>query len=335
MQYTVVVVLQLTLSCLAVPPVWFDGGPCGVSMYDDAGNMAVLSATPTNRRRRDVNQSEKRTDELEDESRDASHTGKRDKSDNDDDDFRVIGGVGARPYEFPWQVKLTIADSEMCGAVIISDEWILTAGHCTYPDLGLDEYDAVIGEHELGARNTARRTLHPVKVIRHEQYTQTDEGTAVNDLSLLKVSPKIQFNKMIRPVCAPDPTVSYEYSKCIVSGWGLTYDADHNVAQILQYTALNVTDNRYCNKRYKTFFQQDSSITDKLICSTSNRDDKLRDSCNGDSGGPLVVKDTQSGLFHLIGVVSWGMSKCADGYPGVYSRVTSFQDWILTTMKNN
>jgi len=47
------------------------------------------------------------------------------------------------------------------------------------------------------------------------------------------------------------------------------------------------------------------------------------DACEGDSGGPLIHDDT------LIGVVSFGAGCGVPFYPGVYTDVWYYKDWIL------
>lgn len=53
----------------------------------------------------------------------------------------------------------------------------------------------------------------------------------------------------------------------------------------------------------------------------------------GDSGGPLILpKQSNTVNFFLIGVVSYGY-KCAEpGYPGIYSKVSLYTDWIKRSM---
>ncbi|XP_021939094.1 trypsin-1-like isoform X2 [Zootermopsis nevadensis] len=50
------------------------------------------------------------------------------------------------------------------------------------------------------------------------------------------------------------------------------------------------------------------------------------DSCLGDSGGPLQVVD--NGMFVLTGIVSFGFGCGKVGYPGIYTNVYYFLDWI-------
>ena len=52
------------------------------------------------------------------------------------------------------------------------------------------------------------------------------------------------------------------------------------------------------------------------------------DSCSGDSGGPLMVQEDEENKMYLRGVVSFGTRKCGKGFPGVYTDISYYIDWI-------
>ena len=43
---------------------------------------------------------------------------------------RIVGGEEASPHQYPWMAALFIDDKWFCGGSLISDQWVMTAGHC-------------------------------------------------------------------------------------------------------------------------------------------------------------------------------------------------------------
>lgn len=70
-------------------------------------------------------------------------------------------------------------------------------------------------------------------------------------------------------------------------------------------------------------------INGKFLCAGYSQGGK--DACQGDSGGPLMLQI--KGHWTQIGIVSFG-NKCGEpGYPGVYTRVSEFINWIKDNTK--
>ena len=83
---------------------------------------------------------------------------------------------------------------------------------------------------------------------------------------------------------------------------------------------LPIVDNATCADRYG------GRITPGQVC--AGYEQGTMGSCQGDSGGPLVVPGGLTG-WTQIGVVSWGAACAQPGAYGVYTRVSSYIDWIL------
>lgn len=116
-------------------------------------------------------------------------------------------------------------------------------------------------------------------------------------------------------------------------GYGATSFAK---AMTNRLTNLNLTivPNSECNTELPALAEAPNGVMDSQICA---QDYILnRDTCQGDSGGPLQLnlpgrRRRQRIHYHLIGVTSYGVF-CRSSYPSVYTRVSSYLDWIEQTV---
>jgi secreted trypsin-like serine protease len=87
--------------------------------------------------------------------------------------------------------------------------------------------------------------------------------------------------------------------------------------------ALPLLSDSDCKQYYSPY--KIDIVTMTQIC--AGRAGQHKDTCRGDSGGPLVAKNTTDERWYLIGITSYGFG-C--GNNGVYTRVSSFYNWILS-----
>ena len=150
------------------------------------------------------------------------------------------------------------------------------------------------------------------EIILHPRF---DSVTFTNDISLLKVKSPFVFNEFVNAIPIPSvDTVFPDGMLCTISGWGsLRLTMAEQYPDILQWAEVPIVNQRTCSYEYRP-----RSMGDDNICAGDNG----KDSCQGDSGGPMVC----DGL--LAGIVSWGLGCARKGFPGVYTRVSYFEDFI-------
>ena len=99
------------------------------------------------------------------------------------------------------------------------------------------------------------------------------------------------------------------------------------MSDILQKVEVPVIPDEDCRTAYA---KAGIIIREDMLCAGYPEGGK--DACQADSGGPLV--GVQGETRYLAGIVSWGIS-CARGeYPGVYTEVAYFIDWINSKLQN-
>ncbi|KAH9374051.1 hypothetical protein HPB48_005320 [Haemaphysalis longicornis] len=111
------------------------------------------------------------------------------------------------------------------------------------------------------------------------------------------------------------------------------------VQTTLQEASVPIISNDECDKAYQKLGSYKTKlsmgINDQFICAGNTSFGSV-DACQMDSGGPLLVRSSQdrTTFMEAVGVVSFGVGCGSPVYPGVYTRVSTFANWILDTISD-
>ncbi|XP_043801819.1 clotting factor B-like isoform X1 [Apis laboriosa] len=244
--------------------------------------------------------------------------------------YRVVGGEEALPGRWPWMAAIFLHGSKRtefwCGGSLIGSRYILTAAHCTRDHrqrpFAAKQFTVRLGDIDLERNDepSAPETYMVKQIHAHPKFSRVG---FYNDIAVLELTRTVRKSPYVIPICLPQAHYRNERfagARPTVVGWGTTYYGGKE-STVQRQAVLPVWRNEDCNAAY---FQP---ITSNFLCAGYSQGGK--DACQGDSGGPLMLR--ADGKWIQIGIVSFG-NKCGEpGYPGVYTRVTEYVDWI----KNN
>ncbi|KAK5999220.1 Trypsin-1 [Cladobotryum mycophilum] len=225
----------------------------------------------------------------------------------------IVGGQDGNIIDFPYQVSLQLLGAHFCGGSIIGPKHIVTAAHCVWgwSPQHLNIRAGSDDSHDGG------QLVHVSAINTHPNYSSV---TIDSDIAILTLVNDLKFGPGVEPIGLADAGAGLpdEGTPCVVSGWGGLWSGGPSPST-LQYLNESVLNRDQCDRNYQS---QGAPLTDSMFCAGFFEGGK--DSCQGDSGGPLV--DTDANL--LIGVVSWGFGCGAERYPGVYTSVSKFRQFL-------
>ncbi|XP_039433007.1 serine protease snake-like [Culex pipiens pallens] len=242
----------------------------------------------------------------------------------------IVGGEAARKDEFPHQALLGWPSTErgrkynfFCGGSLISERFVLTAGHCGFL-MGVGKPSVVrLGENDLDDGGEDHADFDIAKFIKHPNYRYK---FGYYDIALVRLVDTVLFSKQIRPACLWTGRVM-NFTSGVATGFGLTGDAGDS-SSTLQKVTLNFVDNRVCDWIFAGTRKLATGLNDAQLCMAAPRGER-KDTCQGDSGGPVqVVTDNAGCTYHVVAITSTGGACGVENSAAVYTRVSSYVDWI-------
>ena len=211
---------------------------------------------------------------------------------------------------YPYQISLQLSGRHNCGGSIISAHYVVTAGHCV-------EYDVIRLSIRAGTSQKQQGgSVHEVvEIIQHEEYYSNGYGVPINDIALLRVKEPFQFDDTRQPINlfnAGEESVAGV--KSVITGWGNT---GRGSPVQLQTVTVPIVTKDLCNEAYERY----GGLPKGQICAAYYGVGG-KDACQGDSGGPLAIDG------RLAGIVSWGNGCAQAYYPGAYTEVAAYREWI-------
>ncbi|CAF1477615.1 unnamed protein product, partial [Rotaria magnacalcarata] len=200
--------------------------------------------------------------------------------------------------------------------------WILTAAHCV-SGVSASQVTIYAGSNTRfsgQSRVATSITVHPSYV----------SSTKVNDIALIQLgTPLTMSSSSVSAICIPAVSsttlTAGEWPSSglyvVAVGWGTLQEGGSSSATLQQVTVQTVD--------YQASTCSPLLYNRQLqFCAGVSGGGK--DTCQGDSGGPLMMFTT-SNQWVLVGLTSYGIGCARAAYPGVYTRVAYYQDWIRTT----
>ncbi|XP_077562166.1 venom protease-like [Haemaphysalis longicornis] len=245
---------------------------------------------------------------------------------------RIVGGRESNLGAWPWIALLFIdvhgngVRSPLCGGALVTPRHVLTAAHCTFSgnrSLTPEAFVARLGEHDYLSNDDGANPVD-MPVVRIDRHAEFNSRTYLNDVAVLTLRRPVPLGKDVQLICLPYGPLredAYQGRMANIAGWGELYYGGPSSAS-LQDTRIPIQSLETCGESFK---RTSITFTDHYLCAGSLKGDK--DACRGDSGGPLMLLD-QEQRFTIIGITSFGRRCAEPGYPGVYTRVAKYLDWI-------
>ncbi|WP_393097181.1 S1 family peptidase [Streptomyces sp. LN325] len=226
----------------------------------------------------------------------------------------IVGGTTTTTTAYPFMMQITDASqNQFCGGTLVAANKVVTAAHCMVGET-TSSVRVVGGRTYLNGTNG---TVSKVgKIWINPGYTDATNG---DDVAVLTLSTSMSYTPASY-VASTNTGVYAAGTTARIVGWGTTSENGGSSNQLRTATVPIVSDSS-CRSSYGSDY-----VASDMVCAGYTNGGT--DTCQGDSGGPLLIGGV------LAGITSWGNGCAEAGYPGVYTRLTTFSNLVKTQINS-
>jgi len=167
---------------------------------------------------------------------------------------RIMGGkVVEKMKKYPWQVSLATGFfgafyQHRCGAVMLTEWWVLTAAHCLHT-LGSSSTLYVLGGFLNMDDRDGAQIRKVYETFSHENFVP---DLYEQDIALMRLQSPMKYNPSLLPICLPSARVDYNShvgTVGILTGWGRQWSSGPLSTQ-LEMVELPIISNNECMDWY-------------------------------------------------------------------------------------
>lgn len=237
----------------------------------------------------------------------------------------IAGGQIAAKGQYPWLVSVEatnfVESWPLCGGILITEEWVLTAAHCM--DSEKPEWLWVVsGEHDRDIEEGTEQRLYVDSFVQHPDYTYWQKPY-LNDVALIHLSTPAEIDLYTTIAPLPNDGVDDFIGPCEEAGWGITEEGAPG-ATILHWATVPLLEPEMCETAYASEPDPNALCAGEMSGGIG--------ACVGDNGSGLLCWSGYSGRFVVGGIMSWREGCALDGKPAFYMDVAKYRDWILSVI---